>query len=107
MNEQVMNLSPMTDCPRFARCDVSLCPLDKEQAQRTYLLSEPRCSLAKSLRTRLGKDLPWRGLFPRELAAWRRWERTGPKEREKFIARSEKYRFVPAPQKQQEENDAR
>ena len=76
-------LRPMLDCPRFTRCSAPLCPLDPKLSQRdgridgsaTGGVRERECRLPKAERMELGKGLPWRGLWLRELAARRRCER--------------------------------
>lgn len=93
------NLRRMEKCPRFPRCSTPLCPLDEDKDKRVYLKGEPKCTLPKSLRTRFGTDLLWKGLFPKELAASKRWHEKSPKERKKFIAGGAEYRFAPASQK--------
>lgn len=35
----------MKKCPRFQRCSVPLCPLDREVENRIYLEGEPTCRL--------------------------------------------------------------
>ncbi|GAF73299.1 unnamed protein product [marine sediment metagenome] len=35
----------MKKCPRFQRCSVALCPLDREAEKRVYLEGEPTCRL--------------------------------------------------------------
>jgi len=89
-------LAPMNKCPRFFRCSVPICPLDPDKDKRVYLQGEPRCTLAKSIRRKLGKDLPWKGLFPREFSALNRWEKKSPEDKSKFIAGGDKNRFVAA-----------
>ena len=66
----------MQRCPRFIRCSVPICPLDLMQDQRTRLLGEPMCTLAKSVRRRICKDtaLERHGLTKREFAARKRSE---------------------------------
>jgi len=56
-------------------CSVPICPLDPLKAERIYLAGEPKCSLSKNKRLKLGKDLPWKGLFPREFAGLKNWNK--------------------------------
>jgi hypothetical protein len=76
--------SAMERCSRFTRCDVPLCPLDPDMNKRTYLEGEPICTFPKSIRKRLGKDLPNMGLFPRELSGLRNWEAKSDEEKAKI-----------------------
>jgi len=54
-------------CPRWDYCSVPLCPL--EMGKRTYIEGEPKCTLPKGVRKRLGKELPSGGMFKREIAS--------------------------------------
>jgi hypothetical protein len=78
--------APYEACPRFEACSVPVCPLDPEQAARVRLPGEDRCALGRTYRARIAarfpEVLPGRGLFPRELAAVRRWEALSREERE-------------------------
>ena len=71
-------LSPIAlrQCPRFDRCTVPICPLDPDQDLRTRVPGESRCTLAKSIRHRIGKatGLPKEGLTKREWASLRTWQ---------------------------------
>ena len=75
MNEST-GLKIVRQCPRFERCDVPICPLDLNQDHRTKLTGEKRCTLAKSIRLRIGKiaGLPRNGLTRREHASKLRWD---------------------------------
>ena len=84
------NLKRMKQCPRFDFCSVPICPLDEDKDERIYLRGEPKCTLGKVYRLRYGKDLPWKGMFPREFSAWKRVQRDGlPKELRKNMGRIE------------------
>lgn len=87
------NLERMQSCPRFYKCSVPICPLDEDKDKRTYLQGEKKCTLPKSYRTRLGKDLPWGGKWPRELSAEKVWKEKSSEERAKFISGSILWRF--------------
>ena len=65
----------MKRCPRFARCSVPICPIDLLQKHRTRLPGEPKCTLGRSARLRVGRNanLPLQGLTKREWAAKQRW----------------------------------
>lgn len=64
-------------CPRFDRCSIPICPLDLLQDQRTRFKGEPKCTLGKPRRSRIGKGtaLKYQGLTRKEWAARKRWER--------------------------------
>ena len=62
----------MENCSRFHRCSVSICPLDPDMALRVYVRGEPKCTMRKSVRMRLGSELPWKGMTVRELSAYTR-----------------------------------
>ncbi len=66
----------MQECPRFSTCDVNVCPLDSLASLRNKLEDEPKCSMAKSIRLRIGKKykLPKLGLTSREYAGYKKWE---------------------------------
>lgn len=75
-------------CPRFQKCSVPSCPLDPNQGNRTVLKGEPKCTLAKSIRLRLGKSagLPRKGLTRKEWAAKKRWQKLSEVDRQSRIA---------------------
>jgi len=96
---QSNNLEPMTNCPRFPHCSVPICPLDRDKGRRVYLRGEPKCTLAKAVRAKLGKMLPWKGLTPSEFVAWKRWQNMSPNKRSKFVSGGDQTRFQPDAQK--------
>ena len=69
---------PFESCPRFDKCSVNVCPLDPDQHLRNRLSGEPKCTMAKSVRTRIGAEyhgvLPNGGETGLEAAGRRRWE---------------------------------
>jgi len=75
MKKNMENAEPMKVCPRFSFCNAPVCPLDSEWEKRTYLPNEPICKLSKTKRLELGKNLPNRGMFKREIAGLRNWEK--------------------------------
>ena len=81
----------MRGCPRFSYCDVPICPLDAEKDKRIYIEGDPRCTMEKNVRVKLGKDLPWGGLTPAELRGKKAWENKSPQQRQKFIEGGAKY----------------
>ena len=84
---------PMLLCPRFQSCSAPVCPLDPERDVRTGPFTdahEPSCALSRSKRLELGRDLPWRGLWPRELAATVRYEQMSVEDRRQLAARGRK-----------------
>ena len=107
------SLKPMMDCPRWHRCSVPSCPLDPKMPKRgkaidgarptgsaaTDGVREPECRFPKEKRMELGKDLPWRGLWPKELAGLEQWERKTPEEQRQFIVEGKKTRFPPVSQR--------
>lgn len=76
---------PFHSCPRFEDCNVNLCPLDPDKSNKALLPEESKCSLRKSIRLRLGKNLPNLGLHPREFNARKRWVQLGQIEKEQRI----------------------
>jgi hypothetical protein len=83
----------MKDCPRYLYCSVPLCPLDEEMGKRVYIKGEPVCTLPKTIRKRLGKDLPNKGMFKREIAAQKSYKERlakGTSEIGKFAFKSQK-----------------
>ena len=101
------SLKPMMDCPRWHWCWAPICPLDPKMPKRgkaidgsaTDGVKELECRLPKAKRVELGKDLPWRGLWPQELAGLDQWEGKTPEERRQFLAAGEKTRFPPVSQR--------
>ena len=75
-------LSPYTLCPRFNSCNVNICPLDPDQSLRNYLPGEPKCTMEKGVRLRLGANLPNFGLKPLELKGKQRWDALSPEAKE-------------------------
>lgn len=88
MNDSA-GLKIMRQCPRFERCDVPICPLDLNQDQRASLTGEKSCTLAKSIRLRIGdkSGLPRNGLTRKEHAARLRWDSLGESEKLLRISR--------------------
>jgi 5-methylcytosine-specific restriction endonuclease McrA len=64
---------PMKLCPRYERCNAPLCPLDPDQELRTYLPGEPKCTLGKARRLKLGESLPRLGMTKREWSTHNSW----------------------------------
>lgn len=66
------------ECPRFEKCGVNRCPLHKnyKKLQPSEFDLEQKCSVAKSIRLRIGKEykLSNLGLTEKELSARKRWE---------------------------------
>ncbi len=87
-NAESMSVEIMKRCPRFARCSVPICPIDLLQEHRTRLPGEPKSTLAKSVRHRIGKGtpLPRQGLTRRELAAKQRWNALSEVEKQRRCA---------------------
>ena len=89
-----MDIRPFKECPRFERCSVNHCPLDPDvyRLERESIPGdrETKCGLPKRRRMEIAarhpEALPWRGLWPAELAAVQRWEAMPPEERERRVA---------------------
>ena len=73
VHETVENTERMMRCPHFDTCDAPKCPLDELYDVRVKLPGDETCTLRKVDRLRLGADLPKRGLFPAEIAAYERF----------------------------------
>ena len=88
-NMESESVKIMQQCPRFLKCSVPICPLDLLQDERTKLPGEPSCTLAKSIRFRIGKntDLPKKGLTQRELSGRLRWDALSESEKQRRIAK--------------------
>ena len=69
-----VNDQRMMSCPKWSRCFAPVCPLDENMAECKQLKGETRCRLGREERAELGADLPWGGLWPKEIAAKKRWE---------------------------------
>ena len=78
------NTHPETECPRWAKCSVNNCPLtDRYPDWPTDPTdSEPKCTIAKSIRTRIGSQYPTilrlGGLTPREHASKATYDALSP-----------------------------
>ena|GEM_PF-3466585 len=92
---EVQSLSIMSQCPRFLNYSVPICSLDLLQDQRTRLGGEPRCTLPKSRRQRIGKGtaLERQGLTKREWYAQQRWESLSRAEKEERKANLSQFQF--------------
>jgi len=71
--ETVENTRRMATCPHDETCEAPKCPLDELYDVRVKLPGDETCTLRKVDRLRLGADLPKRGLFPAEIAAYERF----------------------------------
>src|SRR3990167_10858769 len=93
------NLRRMKQCPRFNSCSCPICPLDEDKSERIYVSDEPKCNLSKSLRMKFGRDLPWKGLFPKELAGYKSWHSKSENNKLKIVqllaTTGSKNRFAP------------
>jgi hypothetical protein len=67
---------------------VNICPLDPFKNEKILLKDDPKCTLRKSIRLKLGRDLPNLGLSNFELKARKRWESLGQFEKDSIIARA-------------------
>ena len=87
------NLVIMKKCPRFEKCSVNKCPLDYFINQRVELQGEPKCSLGKSRRKRIGKgtNLPYQGMTKREWSGEKRWRELPEEKKRIMIERGRKY----------------
>lgn len=84
---------PMADCPQYKWCSAPKCPLDRDMKKRKYFRGEPKCTLSKAKRMELGKDLPNKGLFPKELAGYKAWEKRNHESKQSFNEEAKKHRF--------------
>jgi len=64
----------MKQCHKFEDCSAPFCPLDLLQDSRTRLSGEPKCTLSKVRRLKIGKDLPRGGMTKREWSAKLKWD---------------------------------
>ena len=103
MQGEDRNLERLKSCPRFDWCSVPVCPLDEKRGQALRLPDEPVCSLPKPLRVKLGSDLPWKGLSPKEFAGLKSWEKKDPNLRfetiKNLVVLGEENRFASRSQK--------
>lgn len=96
MKKYDTNTNPMKKCPRFEICSVPICPLDSGQDNRTYLKREPRCTLSKAIRHRIGvaAGLPRQGLTKSEWAAKERWRGISESERTRRTVNLRPFRSI-------------
>jgi hypothetical protein len=78
---------PYYKCPRFERCSTNKCLLDPEMKSHKNLPGEEKCGCYKSIRIKLGKDLPWGGLTKSEINGKKRWENLPESKKEAMRAR--------------------
>ena len=88
--KEIETLKWMGKCPRFSWCDVPKCPLDPHMNKRVAYPGEPKCTLAKSIRYRLGEGLPYHGLTKAEWTAKKRWEEKPEEEKQRIIERGKR-----------------
>ncbi len=95
---------PPSECPRYDRCSVNLCPLDPEMESRTVHEEdkEQKCPMEKRVRLRIGSKypdlLPLGGLTAREHSAKARWDSMSPAEKANRIAKAKHHLFGRNPQ---------
>jgi len=83
------------ECPRFLKCSVNKCPLSPDYNFQDSVRAdqETKCTLAKSIRSRIGAkypNLPYGGLTRREYAGKKAWEDKPEEEREIIIEKGKK-----------------
>jgi len=62
----------MEACPQFISCSAPVCPLYIYPSKDFETLpGEPTCKMKKSIRMKLGKDLPLKGMTVREYGHWK------------------------------------
>jgi len=71
-------------CPRYSKCSVNDCPLCPGMFISDSSDPEHKCTLAKSIRHRIGKqfNLSNQGLKSRELQAKKLWESLSPEQQQ-------------------------
>ena len=81
-------IRPFEACPRFDGCSVNVCPLDPLQNDKNRLQNEPKCTMRKSVRKRIGKKhskaLPLKGLTKREHSGMKNWHDKTPAEQKRI-----------------------
>lgn len=85
----------MTKCPRFKFCSVNICPLDKLSSFRNKLKDEPSCTLAKSVRQKIGTEygLSKLGLTSKEYIGYKKWQDKSEAEKNEIKKRLAKSGF--------------
>jgi len=86
--EEPESLGIMQLCPKFLQCSAPICPLDSLQDERTYLKGEPKCTLSKAKRVKIGTEagLERKGMTKPEWAASLRWEAQTEAEKARKLA---------------------
>lgn len=83
----------MEECPRFAFCCVNDCSLSLVKYESLKEDNQNKCTLAKSIRTRLG--LKWnlknKGLTARELNAQNKWDSLSAEEKQARIKKLQEH----------------
>jgi hypothetical protein len=87
--DEKTKLGIMEECPRFTSCSVNRCPLDIDIRLRNELTGEERCTMAKTIRVRIGKkhNLPKLGMTNPEFAGYTNYQKLTPEEKEKMAER--------------------
>lgn len=82
-------------CPRFKSCNANICPLDKLSSFRNKLKDEPSCTLAKSIRQKIGTEfgLQKLGLSDKEFAGYKKWQNKSEDEKNEIKKRLAKSGF--------------
>ncbi len=98
---------PYHECPRFNRCNVNNCPLSFNYPLFVdYEDRDPRCTLEKSVRVRIGSKYPklkYQGMTAKEYSATKRYESLSVEAKERLAeigALSLKNQFCSSFQKQ-------
>ena len=84
------------NCSRWGKCSIPICPLDPDQELRVKLPGDPKCTISKNLRYRLGEGLPLHGLTKKEYAGRKLWEALSEDEKEK-VRKRVRERFEKSP----------
>jgi len=65
----------MRKCRYFNTCNAPTCPLDPDMNLRVYIKGDSKCKLDKRTRKLLGKNLPNKGLLPKEINYENAWKK--------------------------------
>lgn len=88
-------MKALEKCPRFKFCNANICPLDELSSFRNKLKEEPGCTLAKSIRHKIGTEfeLSKLGLSDKEFAGYKKWQSKSEDEKSEIKKRLAKSGF--------------
>lgn len=89
-----MSINIAKECPRYEKCTVNNCPLYFKYPNLISLKEEEKCTVAKSIRFRIGLKYPdllmYQGLTVKEWTAKERYDKMTEEQKEAMAERGRK-----------------